>query len=405
MKKVLFKKFGIALVFALVLSLMSSAVAYASIPDGWNENHTKYYVDGVAVSGFKTIDNQRYYFSPDDNVKVIGLNKIGSDYYFFNDSGVMGYGWKINEGSKYYFNTKTGKGTKGVVKIGDSYYYFGSNAAQKKNWQIINGQKYRFDPKSGKANVGLKKLGKYYYGFAKNGKMLKGWQTIKGQRFYFNTKHGAGYIGLKKIGSGYYDFSSGARMQTGWKTINGYKYYFSPKKGSSYGKAVTGTQKIGGTTYKFNKKGQLITPEMKMLTRAQKYKSDTNYLILVNKSTHRVGIFKRSKGIWKMNKYWLCTIGAPGTPTPSGTFRMGHGSTAFHQRYFDSGAIRCWYASNFYGGYHFHSVLYVPASGPYRVAYGQLGANLSHGCIRLKLENAKWIYNHIPRDTKVVIYS
>ena len=39
-----------------------------------------------------------------------------------------------------------------------------------------------------------------------------------------------------------------------------------------------------------------------------------------------------------------------------------------------------------------------------RVMDGRLGINASHGCVRLAIENAKWIYDTIPRGTKVVTY-
>lgn len=35
---------------------------------------------------------------------------------------------------------------------------------------------------------------------------------------------------------------------------------------------------------------------------------------------------------------------------------------------------------------------------------GRLGMHLSHGCVRLQIDNAKWIYNNIPRGTTVVVY-
>ena len=35
---------------------------------------------------------------------------------------------------------------------------------------------------------------------------------------------------------------------------------------------------------------------------------------------------------------------------------------------------------------------------------GRLGINASHGCVRLSIENAKWIYNTIPSGTKVIVY-
>ena len=34
----------------------------------------------------------------------------------------------------------------------------------------------------------------------------------------------------------------------------------------------------------------------------------------------------------------------------------------------------------------------------------RLGMNISHGCIRLKIDHAKWIYDNIPYYTKVVTF-
>ena len=31
---------------------------------------------------------------------------------------------------------------------------------------------------------------------------------------------------------------------------------------------------------------------------------------------------------------------------------------------------------------------------------GRVGIPLSHGCVRLQIDNAKWIYDNIPRGTK-----
>ena len=33
-----------------------------------------------------------------------------------------------------------------------------------------------------------------------------------------------------------------------------------------------------------------------------------------------------------------------------------------------------------------------------------LGRKASHGCVRLSVEDAKWIYNNCPVNTKVVVY-
>ena len=54
------------------------------------------------------------------------------------------------------------------------------------------------------------------------------------------------------------------------------------------------------------------------------------------------------------------------------------------------------------GNYLFHSVLYSKYNGS--LMDGRVGIPLSHGCVRLQIDNAKWIYDNIPRGTKVVIY-
>lgn len=35
---------------------------------------------------------------------------------------------------------------------------------------------------------------------------------------------------------------------------------------------------------------------------------------------------------------------------------------------------------------------------------GRLGMPLSHGCVRLNINNAKWIYDTIPTGSTVVVY-
>ena len=143
---------------------------------------------------------------------------------------------------------------------------------------------------------------------------------------------------------------------------------------------------------------KMPTEQEKMLNLANTYASATNYLILVNGETHKVGVFSGSRGNWKLEYYWDCSDGKKSTPTVRGVFTV-----AAKGYYFDSGDARCFYYTQFYGDYLFHSVLYDKKTG--NLADGRLGMGLSHGCVRLKIENAKWIYDHIPAGTKVVVYN
>lgn len=136
--------------------------------------------------------------------------------------------------------------------------------------------------------------------------------------------------------------------------------------------------------------------ENMMSDRAQQYYSSTNWLILVDTTQNRVGVFYGSRGGWDLRNFWVCSSGAPSTPTVRGEFTVQAKGYSFGSGY------TCYYYTQFYGNYLFHSVLYRQNS--FTISDGRLGSNLSHGCVRLSIENAKWIYDNIPRGTKVVVY-
>ena len=277
-------------------------------------------------------------------------------------------------------------------------------------WKTIDGETYYYE--DGEAQTGRQKIDGNYYYFDSEGVMQTGWQEIKNKTYYFYKKgdnKGQAMTGLHKIKGYYYYFNKKGVMQTGWQEIDGDKYFFY-KKGDHKGQAATGIVEIGDKVYSFTDKGVKVTGlKAQMDKKAYNKSSDTKYLILVDKSNYQVAIYKGSKKNWKRIKFFKCAIGASDTETIEGTFSMGpSGGRAFKLKYFDAeGGVRCWYASRIKGGYMFHSILYWPTSSPTdsAIANARLGAKISHGCIRLALKNAKWIYDKIPEGTKVIIYS
>ncbi|SEP98890.1 Uncharacterized conserved protein YjdB, contains Ig-like domain [Lachnospiraceae bacterium RM5] len=140
--------------------------------------------------------------------------------------------------------------------------------------------------------------------------------------------------------------------------------------------------------------------QLSMYNMALGYASNTGYLILVNRSTHMVGIYSGKKGAWNEVKYIPCGDGKSSTPTPEGEHRV-----IYKKPYFDSGRARLWYTTNFAaGGYHFHSVSYAQTPTPSTILEGSLKVGISHGCVRLDINEAKWIYDNIPIGTKVIVY-
>jgi hypothetical protein len=63
----------------------------------------------------------------------------------------------------------------------------------------------------------------------------------------------------------------------------------------------------------------------------------------------------------------------------------------------------CWYATRFYGRCFFHSVIYEPASKS-QIQDGRLGMNISDGCIRMNINDAKWIWDNCHTGTRVIVY-
>lgn len=147
------------------------------------------------------------------------------------------------------------------------------------------------------------------------------------------------------------------------------------------------------------KSGFEMSTQMTMAAKAQGQSSATKWLILVDTHKNRVEILKGQKGDWKVHKYWKCTSGAWGSPTVRGKFTIQSRGLSFGEEK----GYSCWYWTQFYGNYLFHSVLYNPHSQS-SIQDGRLGINASHGCVRLALSNAKWINRNIPSGTKVWSY-
>ena len=133
---------------------------------------------------------------------------------------------------------------------------------------------------------------------------------------------------------------------------------------------------------------------------AQGFSSSTKYLIIVDRDKCVTCVYEGSKNNWTLIQCFSCSVGKHSTPTKTGTF-----ATSIKGLYFDpKTGGRCWYYTIFYGNYYFHSVIYDRSSQPVNIEDGTLGEWVSHGCVRLALEDAKWIYDNIPSGTKVYVY-
>lgn len=140
----------------------------------------------------------------------------------------------------------------------------------------------------------------------------------------------------------------------------------------------------------------LPADQQAMYNRAQWYNSNTDWLILTDTVGCRTGIFRGSRGNWKLWSFWQCAPGKNESPTVLGEYSVYGKGLSFGHGY------TCWYYTQFYGDYLFHT---QPCyTGTFNVMDPTMGQRASAGCIRLTTDHAKWIYDNIPYGTKVVNY-
>lgn len=127
-------------------------------------------------------------------------------------------------------------------------------------------------------------------------------------------------------------------------------------------------------------------------------KSPTVNLITTNLKNKQTFVFEKDDNQnWVLLYQWVSTIGKPSTPTIKGTFYVNG-----RKPYFGSDTYRVKYATRIRGSYYYHSVLF-DAQGN-EIIDDRLGMALSHGCVRLAVENAQWIYDNILDSTTIIIY-
>ncbi|MBR4442799.1 MAG: murein L,D-transpeptidase [Clostridia bacterium] len=98
-----------------------------------------------------------------------------------------------------------------------------------------------------------------------------------------------------------------------------------------------------------------------------------------------------------------CSTGLDKTPTPKGTFS---GSPVARWGYFPKFNVWAQYLYRINGHILFHSVLYNSQNENSLIqgSVYKLGSKASHGCVRLSVEDAKWVYQNCPAGTKITVY-
>lgn len=119
--------------------------------------------------------------------------------------------------------------------------------------------------------------------------------------------------------------------------------------------------------------------------------------VSVSIAEQRVTVYDAEK---RVVKQFVCSTGEQGSETPTGTFQIAERGESFYSEKVGEGG---YYWTQFQGNYLFHSVPFDKDKKIEAAEAAKLGTPASHGCVRLSVDDAKWIYDHIPRGTEVTI--
>ena len=127
------------------------------------------------------------------------------------------------------------------------------------------------------------------------------------------------------------------------------------------------------------------------------------FKLTVDLTNKVVKVYKKVGNEYVLYRLMICTIGQSKYSTPQGSFNL----TGYHVRFGYFSKYNCYaqYWSQIKGQILFHSILFNRReNSAYRTAsYRNLGKAASHGCVRLSVPDAKWVYENCPKGTKVTI--
>ena len=261
-----------------------------------------YYLDehGEKVTGWQDINGQHLYFRKDGQQVKGVMEKIGDDYYYFDqDTGEM---WKnrfVQADQRRPYNPYG----KGPYK---EWFYLGDDGKRFIGEITINGETYRFADNEGSAVPGGEQVKHHVYGksyyhdsgrkarsefvyltqdflyhylpnifgtayFDADGNMVEGLQVIKGRYYYFDPTHTVPTMVTDRNvtidGKVYHFLSNGqcdsidgvairGQIPTGWQEKNGRRYYYDKLGNQIKGQSI---EVDGGRYYLDPNSGKMVT--------------------------------------------------------------------------------------------------------------------------------------------------
>jgi lipoprotein-anchoring transpeptidase ErfK/SrfK len=124
------------------------------------------------------------------------------------------------------------------------------------------------------------------------------------------------------------------------------------------------------------------------------------YKLVINEYFQFATVYKRDAGgaYTVPVRYIIVSSGMGKTPTPRGTFEMGSDYVRFGK--FIAYGVYGQYWRQIVRNIYCHSLIYSSRNAKsYTSSYGELGKRASHGCVRMLVPDARWIYYNLGSGT------
>ena len=256
-----------------------NGVANGLIKDG---DVYRYFVDGIAQSGWQYIEEERYYFRPETNAAEAGDYVVNALYFETDETGkviggvwaktVFGFkydttpfrdGWLVVDGREYYidhyYRLENGYEVVYSSKDGAQMFYFENGICIKDHdiadgfYKDRNGLAY---VKNGEVLIGLHEINGDYYYFAYNGYAVTG--SYAGYLFGDDYK---AISGLVDVDGTLCYYENGKPKMAGLVDIDGELYFAYGSKGQvAIGETYVwqGNDILPNGTYEFGADGKIL---------------------------------------------------------------------------------------------------------------------------------------------------
>ena len=353
-------------------------------------NHNRYYFgsDGKRTTWKNSwhkcagASNKYYYFGSTAGrvaektgwQKVTGTSGQFLGWFYFDNNGNHYQNKMLTAKSsqKSYYFTSSGKVASGITTINNKKYFFAtSNSTTHRGWMYKNtlirykNNWYYADSKGVLKKSGWQKVGKYWY-------YLKDYKVLTNQAIKRGKVNGR--------------LDNQGRFTTGWVVISDYNNkvkYINPSTGKDYVKNTSCW--IDGKLYYFDKNGYRRNDISSI------YKGP--YYVEVDRINGVMTVYTNSSKTIPV-KTIRVSVGLSGTPTWTGTYTL-RSSLRWQPLMGPSwGQYGTHVEGCGQGGIFVHSVAGATRS-VYNLSVGEymkLGNPASHGCIRVCVADAKWVY-------------